>query len=599
MIPAKGFRTVALNGEDAFPLDNSDNYQTVEDIAPIRINQVYGGGTLDGAINYSFVELLNPSDEEISLDRYSLQYFQNPDDQAEGWATLPLTGTIPANGTFLVAATGAEIEGARYQITEWDMAWENMTFSNRAGSFAVVYGQTALSAEVTEEEEAAILDLVGIQNSDSDTVYYSEGNSHVPGLSKQKAARRINFADTNENENDFEVLDYRASGLDDDELKDVKPRVSAEGSWAFPEEEESGGSADHLIINQTYGSGLLDNSGSVSHSFVELYNPTSDEVALDGYSLQIQNGADKDNEPTEWEKYDFDNGTIIEANHSFLIRLALAAPSARYQIEEADVDWPNGRTMSNRAYSVALVGHQDLLSKTISDEEMHGVIDLVGASNTAAEDITLNFEGAPLAEISKQKAARRIDFQDFDDNETDLESIDYRSSGISASKLEELKPRSTADGAWGMAQEETEEPEQPVTEILVPRTLTLSAYYDGAYHTLDTLDYYKMAFGETFGRFMDADSNVVRFDDNGTYGATNNPVAPVLSYDVSHASGQYNRAIEVKITTDSINTVMYTLDRSIPSETNGIEYTEPILIEDDAMLRIYIYNANQYSGALS
>ncbi|MDR2903856.1 MAG: hypothetical protein LBU77_05065, partial [Clostridiales bacterium] len=44
MIPAKGFRPVALNGGDGFAFDNSDHFQSVERIGRILIHQVYGGG---------------------------------------------------------------------------------------------------------------------------------------------------------------------------------------------------------------------------------------------------------------------------------------------------------------------------------------------------------------------------------------------------------------------------------------------------------------------------------------------------------------------------------------------------------------------------
>ena len=43
---------------------------------------------------------------------------------------------------------------------------------------------------------------------------------------------------------------------------------------------------DHLIINQVYGGGAND-STPVSHSFIELYNPTDNAISLEGYSLSL------------------------------------------------------------------------------------------------------------------------------------------------------------------------------------------------------------------------------------------------------------------------------------------------------------------------
>jgi len=419
------------------------------DAAKLLIHQVYGGGSADGAVNFSFVELYNPNDSAVLLDPYSLQYFQNPSDQSGGWNTLPLSGTIPAYGSFLIIADGEELTGARYIIPDWDQAWTGMTFSNRAASFALVKSHTALPAAPEASDWNNVVDLVGIQNSAGDIVYYFDGTGFVTGISKQKSARRIEFSDTGNNNVDFETLDYRASGITNEKLNQVKPRTSADGSWGEePGEPDEPGILDHVIINQVYGSGPLDNSGSVSHSFIELYNPTNSSISLEGYSIQLQNGADSSNPATSWEKYDFNASHAIPAHSSFLIRLALAAPSARYVIPDADVDWTSGRILSNRAYSSALVSNQNLLSMEITPEEMNGVIDLMGALNSESTDIPKNYESVPYQKISKQQAARRIQFQDTGNNYNDFESIDYRKSGISDGKLAEVRPRWSGDGPW-------------------------------------------------------------------------------------------------------------------------------------------------------
>jgi len=602
LIPSKGFKALYVDGEDNnvsanFTLDNSDKIvlhelpDTPDDMAQLMIHQIYGGGNADGAVNFSFVELYNPNDSGVSLNSYSLQYFQNPSSQAGGWETLPLSGAIPAHGSFLIVATGAELTGARYVITDWDQEWAGMTFSNRAASFALVKNQIPLPAEPQASDWDNVVDLVGIQNSGSDTVYYFDGAGFVTGISKQKTARRVEFSDTGNNNSDFETLDYRVSGITETKLNEVKPRASADGSWGGGAEE-----ADHLIINQTYGSGPLDNSGSVSHSFIELYNPTNNDISLEGYSIQVQNGKDSSNTATGWEKYNFNASHIVKARSSFLIRLALAAPSARYVIPDADVDWTSGRVLSNRAYSAALVSNQDLLSMEITSGEMSGVIDLVGALNTESTDVPKNYESVPYQKISKQQAARRVKFQDTDNNYDDFESIDYRASGINDDKLAEVRPRWSGDGPWGG---KTVTP--PDVEFVVThQTLTLSAFYNNEYHTVNRLPYYKMEFDETYGRFTDGDDPVAKFDGGGTFEASNNTMVPVMTYAVNKLSGQYNDPIDVTIRTENVNTVKYTLDGSTPSETNGLTYTgDPIHIDHNAVLRIYIFNARGNSGVLA
>ena len=609
LIPANGFKILYLNAKNDnvsanFMLDNTDAYvkpdmpTTPEDAPHLIINQVYGGGNADGAINYGFVELYNPTDNAVSLDAYSMQYFQNPTDQAGGWSTLPLFGTIPAYGSFLVVATGATLTGARYEIQFWDNAWPGMSFSNRSASFALVYGHTPLPAALTNADMANIVDLVGIRNSTSDTVYFFNGANFVDGISKQKSARRVNFSDTGDNSADFETIDYRASGVSDSKLDEIKPRWSDDGAWGS-EIAPVDNLADHLIIHQVYGSGPLDNSGAISHSFIELYNPTDDPISLTGYSLQLQNGKYASNEPVNWEKYDFDGSQVVQPYSSFLIRLALAAPSARYVIPQADIDWTNGRVFSNRAYSAALVDNQNLLSQAITPGEMAGVVDLMGALNTAPQDNPLNYEGAPVDGISKQKSARRVNFSDTDDNSADFETIDYRASSVSDSKLDEIKPRWSGDGAWGVEIDAPTTPSGSQQSVLTSRTLTLSTYYDGEYHIIDQLPYYQTRFGETYGRFTDGSDQTVKYDNNGTFGKSNNTAIPFLTYSVSKNSGQYADPIDVVIATDDVNCVMYTLDGSIPSEISGIPYSGPIHIDQSATLRLYIYNDRQNSGVLT
>ncbi|HMJ47283.1 MAG TPA: lamin tail domain-containing protein, partial [Ferruginibacter sp.] len=72
----------------------------------VVINEVYGGGGNAGATyRQDFIELYNNSASPIILTGWSVQYAS-----ATGttWARTDLTGTIPANGYFLIQeATGA------------------------------------------------------------------------------------------------------------------------------------------------------------------------------------------------------------------------------------------------------------------------------------------------------------------------------------------------------------------------------------------------------------------------------------------------------------------------------------------------------------
>ncbi|WP_430535269.1 FN3 associated domain-containing protein [Listeria rocourtiae] len=126
-------------------------------------------------------------------------------------------------------------------------------------------------------------------------------------------------------------------------------------------------------------------------------------------------------------------------------------------------------------------------------------------------------------------------------------------------------------------------------------TLYLTTKYDDGFHQLDTFDVKKMAFGETMGRFNDADSDVVAFKP-GTYESTNNDAKPLVKIALSQKPGMYKTGFGLTLTSDSMNTIKYTLDGTAPSETNGITYIGPIMIDKTMTVRAYAYNAKQNSG---
>ncbi len=59
------------------------------------------------------------------------------------------------------------------------------------------------------------------------------------------------------------------------------------------------------------------------------------------------------------------------------------------------------------------------------------------------------------------------------------------------------------------------------------------------------------------------------------------------SFSVEH--GKYNEPFELEIKSNSSDKVMYTLDNTIPTAKNGIEYTEPIEIDDDTHIIAVAY----------
>ena len=192
---------------------------------------------------------------------------------------------------------------------------------------------------------------------------------------------------------------------------------------------------DHVMIHQVYGGGANDGT-PVSHSFIELYNPTDMEIDLNGYSLgYLSNG--KNGAAAEQVRVSLTGK--IPAHTSYLVRCEAQDDSTpdlvKCRIEVFDFEWT--QTIDNKRYQMILY---------------HGneTEDAVSVNEGAVEGLAL-----PDGTISKQKSIRRIGFADTNINQADFETVDYRTASS------DNYPRSLADGAWGIATEKPDNPENP------------------------------------------------------------------------------------------------------------------------------------------
>lgn len=192
---------------------------------------------------------------------------------------------------------------------------------------------------------------------------------------------------------------------------------------------------DKIIINQYYGGGTAADSGSVSHAFIELYNPTNQTVTLTGKSIQYV----KD---TNVVKLDLTGE--IPSKHSFLIRCKLTnegTPALNLTDVQADMEWD--QYIANKGISIVLMNNTTLLTSTEDLSKNNNVIDVIGSAGDGGEAVTF-FEGEAVTDQSKQKSIRRILFSDTNNNKIDCEAVDFRIKG-NLSKA----PKCKNDGAWG------------------------------------------------------------------------------------------------------------------------------------------------------
>ncbi len=161
--------------------------------AQVVINEVYGGGGNSGSLyKNDFIELYNNGSSAVSLTGWSVQY-----GSATGttWAVTNLTGSIPANGYYLIQE--APGSGGTASLPSPDAAG-SISMSASAGKVALVNTTTALSG-CPLPSNPALVDLVGFGS----TLCF-EGTGPTIAPSNTTSVQRIaTGVDNNDNKMDF------------------------------------------------------------------------------------------------------------------------------------------------------------------------------------------------------------------------------------------------------------------------------------------------------------------------------------------------------------------------------------------------------------
>ena len=352
----------------------------------VIILQAYGneGDDSPAGVSHSFVELYNKSNKAIKLDEIGLYYANgttvasdatpNTATKDSAWKRISLNGkTIPAKGSFLIlGAKHSDLSSTRYTIADGygDINDNNLSLSRRAFKVALIQSTENITVQnpFTANSGKPIkgyIDMVGAANEyqSQDLIF---GFETAPARnSASQAVRRADLTDTDDNSTDFIAARYASGGMSDELLEVRKPRNSGVGKWNPFATPEYGEGSPMLMILQIGAS--ADDSNNVSHTFVELYNNTSQAITLNGaYSLQYAEGTKVVSgavEDLEWEKIDL-TGTI-QPYHSFLIlgakRSTNNTPGLKIEDNSGDMN-ETGFKLSNRAGKVVLMNNQTLLS---------------------------------------------------------------------------------------------------------------------------------------------------------------------------------------------------------------------------------------------
>ncbi|OCX52979.1 hypothetical protein BEL04_01230 [Mucilaginibacter sp. PPCGB 2223] len=165
--------------------------------------------------------------------------------------------------------------------------------------------------------------------------------------------------------------------------------------------------ANHVVISQVYGGG--GNTNAVfTNDFVELYNPTSNDVVMTNWSLQYASAAG-----TAWGVSTSStiapfSGTI-KAHGYFLIGLAAGTTVTNKPLPTTDATGPIN--MSAAAGKIALVNNSTQISQVANPTDA-SIVDLLGFYTSGGATVTTGFETAyltiPSTVTSNTWAAQRI-----------------------------------------------------------------------------------------------------------------------------------------------------------------------------------------------
>ena len=239
----------------------ADGFVVPGDADPLAGNllilHAWGGTTM---ATHHFVELYNNTDVPIDLEGITLfstrGYRNQPNDFDHAWRSLPLTGTIPAKGSFLILRPdNASATFLQFENDEADIlaTADELFLSNQSFKIALIRTTGVLDVQCPFTMDGdgiaqGYIDMVGAINDVNDRIHGFEGaptrNSNSEGV------RRKSLIDTDDNNYDFIAARF-ASGegqLTPEQAAQQRPRNSSDGAWdPFP----GGDVSIAVILNNT------------------------------------------------------------------------------------------------------------------------------------------------------------------------------------------------------------------------------------------------------------------------------------------------------------------------------------------------------------
>ncbi len=234
----------------------------------------------------------------------------------------------------------------------------------------------------------------------------------------------------------------------------------------------------HIVINQICGASK---SSSTSSGFVELYNPTSEDVDLTGWSVQYKSSVDG-GASAGWQKCDLTGK--IPAQSSYLIKGKEVNANAEMQVKDGDVNWDI--SMYTKGMTVVLLSNQQQLADDANpfdnvkkEPTVDGYVDMLAVNGNDSLDTqkALAYEGQTADIQSKKKGIRRVDFRDTDNNAEDAEEVNFSNTDEGFQNW--AAPKNSSDGPWESSSNPASKPQTSLSSTK-PNTLTNMAGSDAS-----------------------------------------------------------------------------------------------------------------------
>jgi predicted extracellular nuclease len=162
------------------------------------VSEVYGGGGNSGAsYTNDFIELGNGATAPFDLSGWSVQYLPGSPTANSKWQVTPLTGAIPAGGTYLVQEAKGTSGDTPLPTPD---AVGGIPMSATTGTVALVHSTTALTCLTAADcaADGTIKDLVGFG-----TAVVREGSPATGAGNTTSVSRDAKFSDTDDNSVDL------------------------------------------------------------------------------------------------------------------------------------------------------------------------------------------------------------------------------------------------------------------------------------------------------------------------------------------------------------------------------------------------------------